>query len=188
MRRWLIFVLGVIVGQWLAFGAMESPAGYHVRAQRAWEHRDYLGAMRLWSHAVSLQPGDPTFQYFRGQALARLGLRLYDIDAFQVALLLDPSPALTRQVFDVLNRLNRNQATAQETSVPLEHGLGVWIAAVTVNDTHTGRFLVDTGSSVTVLSPGLAAMVGIIGGRDGGTPVELQTLGGKTAGPSATAT
>jgi hypothetical protein len=70
LRRWLIFVLGIIVGQWLAFGAMESPAGYHVRAQQAWEHRDYLGAMRLWSHAVSLQPGDPTFQYFRGTALA----------------------------------------------------------------------------------------------------------------------
>ena len=107
MRRWLIFVLGIIVGQWLAFGAMESPAGYHVRAQHAWESRDYLGAMRLWSHAVSLQPGDPTFQYFRGTALARLGLRLSAIDAFQVALMLDPSPALSRQVFDELSRLNR---------------------------------------------------------------------------------
>src|SRR5678815_508664 len=83
MRRWLIFALGVIVGQWLAYGAMESPAGYHTRAQRAWEGRDYLGAMRLWSHAVSLQPSDPTFQYLRGTALARLGMRLSAIDAFQ---------------------------------------------------------------------------------------------------------
>jgi Aspartyl protease len=189
MRRWLIFVLGIIVGQWLAYGAMESPAGYHVRAQRAWEHRDYLEAMRLWSHAVSLQPNDPTFQYLRGTALARLGMRLSAIDAFQVTLLLDPSPALTRHVFDELSRLNRPPgATVQETSVPLEHGMGVWIASVTVNETHTGRFLVDTGSSVTVLSPTLAALAGIIGGRDGGSLVELQTLGGKTGGPSATAT
>jgi len=189
MRRWLVFVLGIIVGQWLAFGAMESPAGYHVRAQHAWEHRDYLEAMRLWSHAVSLQPGDPTFQYLRGTALAKLGLRMSAIDAFQVTLLLDPSPTLTRSVFDELNQLNRPSATTvQETAVPLEHGLGVWIAAVTVNDARTGRFLVDTGSSVTVLSPALAAGVGITGGSDGGSPVELQTLGGKTAGPSAIAT
>ncbi len=187
MRRWLIFALGVIVGQWLAYGAMESPAGYHTRAQQAWEGRDYLGAMRLWSHAVSLQPSDPTFQYLRGTALARLGMRLSAIDAFQVTLLLDPSPALTRHVFDELSRLNRPPgATVQETSVPLEHGMGVWIASVTVNEAHTGRFLVDTGSSVTVLSPALAATAGIVGGRDGGSPVELQTLGGKTAGPSAT--
>ena len=60
--------------------------------------------------------------------------------------------------------------------------MGVWIASVTVNEAHTGRFLVDTGSSVTVLSPALAATAGIVGGRDGGSPVELQTLGGKTAG------
>ena len=166
MRRWLIFALGVIVGQWLAYGAMESPAGYHTRAQRAWEGRDYLGAMRLWSHAVSLQPSDPTFQYLRGTALARLGMRLSAIDAFQVTLLLDPSPALTRQIFDELSRLNRPPgATVQETSVPLEHGMGVWIASVTVNEAHTGRFLVDTGSSVTVLSPALAATAGIVGGR-----------------------
>src|SRR5207245_9736453 len=48
----------------------------------------------------------------------------------------------------------------------------------------TGRCLVDTGSSVTVISPTLAADLGINGGLDG-TPVELQTLGGRTAGSPA---
>ena len=75
---------------------------------------------------------------------------------------------------------------ARETTVPLEHGLGVWTAQVVVNDNHLARFLVDTGSSVTVVSPRLAAAAGIAG-TAGGSPVELHTLGGRTVGPSATA-
>src|SRR4030095_7679845 len=129
MRRWLIFALGVIVGQWLAYGAMESPAGYHTRAQRAWEGRDYLGAMRLWSHAVSLQPSDPTFQYLRGTALARLGMRLSAIDAFQVTLLLDPSPALTRHVFAELSQLHRPPAATAHPGRPSRRRACRWSTA-----------------------------------------------------------
>ena len=87
MRRVLTFVLGVVIGQWLVFGAVASPADYHIRAQRAWQARDYLEAMQLWSQAAALQPADPTFHYYRGTALARLGLKLSAIDAFQMALL-----------------------------------------------------------------------------------------------------
>ncbi|HET7341119.1 MAG TPA: aspartyl protease family protein [Methylomirabilota bacterium] len=185
MRRVLTFVLGVIIGQWLVFGEAASPAEYHIRAQRAWKARDYLEAMQLWSQAAGLQPADPTFHYYRGTALARLGLTLSARDAFQMALLLDPPPQLARLILQEIVRLDRKTATTvQETTVPLEHGLGVWIARVVLNDTRTGRFLVDTGSSVTVLSPALAADLGIAGDGDGG-PVELQTLGGRTAGPPA---
>jgi predicted aspartyl protease len=73
---------------------------------------------------------------------------------------------------------------ARETTVPLEQGLGVWTAPVVLNHRHQARFLVDTGSSVTVLSPRLAARAGIAE-RPGGVPVELHTLGGLTAGPTA---
>ena len=184
MRRLLTFVLGVIIGQWLVFGAIASPADYHIRAQRAWQARDYLEAMQLWSQAAALQPADPTFHYYRGTALARLGLKLSAIDAFQMALLLEPPPQLARLVLQEMARLNQAGVTVQETTVPLEHGLGVWIARVILNDSRTGRFLVDTGSSVTVLSPALAADLGIAGGPDG-SPVELQTLGGRTAGAPA---
>ena len=187
MRRTLTFVLGIIIGQWLAFGAIESPADYHTRAQRAWQGHDYLEAMQLWSQAVALQPAEPSFHYLRGTALARLGLKLSALDAFQMTLLLGPPPALARQTMDEIARLNQAPGTqARETTVPLEHGLGVWIAHVTVNETRTGRFLVDTGSSVTVLSPALAAELGIVAGP-GGSPVELYTLGGRTAGQAATA-
>jgi predicted aspartyl protease len=184
MRRVLTFVLGVMIGQWLVFGAAASPAEYHLRAQRAMEARDYLEAMQLWSQAAALQPSEPTFHYYRGTALARLGLKVSAIDAFQMALLLEPPARLARLVLQEMARLNQSGVTVQETTVPLEHGLGVWIARVVVNDSRTGRFLVDTGSSVTVLSPTLAADVGIAGGA-ASTPVELQTLGGRTAGPPA---
>jgi len=182
----LTFVLGVIIGQWLVFGAVASPADYHIRAQRAMQAHDYLEAMQLWSQAAALQPAEPSFHYHRGLALLRLGLKLSALDAFQVALLLEPPPPLARLVLQEMARLQQPAVvTAQETTVPLEHGLGVWIARVVLNGSHTGRFLVDTGSSVTVLSPTLAADLGIARGPDG-TPVELQTLGGRTAGAPAT--
>jgi hypothetical protein len=189
VRGILTFVLGVVIGQWLAFGAALSPADYHVRAQRAWHGHDYLEAMQLWSHAVALQPAEPNFHYLRGTALARLGLKLSALDAFQMALLLGPPPALARRALDGIARLNQAPGTAmpRETTVPLEHGLGVWIAQVVINDSRTGRFLVDTGSSVTVISPGLAADLGIAAGA-GVAPVELYTLGGRTAGRAAVAT
>jgi len=54
MRRVLTFVLGVIIGQWLVFGAQASPAEYHIRAQRAMQAHDYLEAMQLWRQAAAL--------------------------------------------------------------------------------------------------------------------------------------
>jgi aspartyl protease len=186
VKRVLTFVLGVVIGQWLVFGAAASPAEYHIRAQRAMQARDYLEAMQLWSQAIALQPAEPLFHYYRGVALGRLGLRLSAIDAFQMALLLEPPPPLARQILQEVARINQpGSPTVQQTTVPLEHGLGVWITRVVLNGTRTGRFLVDTGSSVTVLSPALAADLGIAGGPEGSAPIELQTLGGRTAGAPA---
>jgi predicted aspartyl protease len=186
VRRILTFVLGVLIGQWLVFGPLASPADYHIRAQRAWRGQDYLEAMQLWSHAVALQPADPNVHYLRGTALARLGLKISALDAFQMALLLEPPPELSQRILADIARLHQRPGTAaRETTVPLEHGLGVWIVQVVLNEARTGRFLMDTGSSVTVVSPRLAAELGVAG--DGsGAPVELHTLGGRTAGRAAT--
>jgi aspartyl protease family protein len=103
-----------------------------------------------------------------------------------MALLLGPPPALARRTLDEIARLNQAPGQPRETTVPLEHGLGVWVAQVVVNGDRTARFLVDTGSSVTVLSPALAAELGIAAGP-GREPVELYTLGGRTAGQAAVA-
>ena len=185
MRRILVFALGVVIGQWLAFGSTVSPGDYHVRAQRAWHSEDYLEALQLWSQAVARQPSDPNFHYLRGTVLARLGLKISALDAFQMALLLEPAPDLARRILADTARLTQaSGAETRETTVPLEHGLGVWVAPVVLNDSHTARFLVDTGSSVTVVSPRLAANLGVPEGP-GASPVELHTLGGRTAGPAA---
>jgi aspartyl protease family protein len=55
------------------------------------------------------------------------------------------------------------------------------VAVVTINGTHEGRFLIDTGSSVTIVSPAAAAMLGLTL-TPADDSIELQTLAGKTAG------
>lgn len=184
VKRVLTFVIGVFVGQWLVFGSVSSPADFHSRALKAYESRDYVEAMRLWSHAVSLQPDNPTFHYLRGKALAGLGLRLSAADAYQMTLFLEPSQDVARQALEGLARLNGAPAGGgRETTVPLEPGFGVWITSVVLNGVHTGRFLVDTGSSVIVVAPAVAASLGVKPADR--QSVELQTLGGRTAGAAA---
>src|SRR5437763_3394829 len=126
MRRILGFLAGVLVGQWLVFGGALSPAALHIRASAAWVHRDYPEALRLWSQAVSLQPGNAELHYLRGQALAAMGLRASAADAFQVTLLLDPNSGVAREAMDGLAGLQPASSDGQVT-VPLESGLGVWI-------------------------------------------------------------
>ena len=182
MRRVLGFLAGVLVGQWLVFGGTLSPADLHIRASSAWEQRDYPEALRLWSQAVSLQPGNAELHYLRGRALAALGLRASAADAFQVTLLLDPQSSVASDARDGLAKL---QPTAGEGQVvvPLESGLGVWIVTAVVNG-HRGRFLLDTGSSVVVVGPTLASAARL-SPAPGHEAIELQTLGGRTRGPSA---
>ena len=92
------------------------------------------------------------------------------------------SPGLAREALNGLASLHPVQGDGQVV-VPLESGLGVWIVPVLVNG-HRGRFLLDTGASVVVVGPALAAAAGLkpVPGREG---IELQTLGGRTRGPSA---
>jgi len=74
------------------------------------------------------------------------------------------------------------RADTSATVVPLEEARGVWIVPVTLNGVHEARFLLDTGSSVTLVSPRLAAR--LPGGLPARDAVELQTLTGLTTGPA----
>src|SRR6266850_1015146 len=114
------------------------------RASAAWKQRDYPEALRLWSQAVSLQPGNAELHYLRGRALAALGLRASAADAFPVSLLLEPQSTIAREAIDGLAGLQPAAAGDGEVLVPLESGLGVWIVPALVNG-HRGRFLLDTG-------------------------------------------
>lgn len=183
MRRIFGFLAGVVVGQWLVFGSTLSPADLHSRAAAAYERRDFVEALRLWSQAVSLQPAEARFHYLRGQALANLGMRTSAADAFQVSLLLEPSSDVARDAIAGLAGLASVTAPDGDVLVGLEPGVGVWIVPIVINGVHQGRFLLDTGSSVVVVSPAFAASIPLADSRDA---VELQTLGGRTRGPAST--
>ena len=185
MRRCLVLIVGIFIGQWLSFGALESPTSADRLAGEAWRRRDWPEAARQWSRAVSLQPDNAYFNYMRAAALARLGHRHAAADAFQLALLLGPEDALAARIRNDLATLTFHTGDEREgeTTATLENGRGVWIVAVDVNG-HPGRFLLDTGSSVVVISPGFAARVGArVRSAD---TLELETLGGRARAPWAT--
>jgi clan AA aspartic protease (TIGR02281 family) len=187
VRSWLTLALGVLIGQWLMFGAVESPASLHDLGKAAWDRHDYVEAARLWSRAAALQPDSATLQYLRANALARLGHRLSAAEGYQLALLLEPGPPLAMQVERALADLDAGLSAlpAMTTAIPLEAARGVWVARLLVNRTEPARFLVDTGASVTVLSPRLAAAVGITPPRTS-QRTELETLSGRAGGPMVT--
>ncbi len=186
MQRWLNVAAGVLIGQWLAFSGVPSPAAVHDLGMSAFERHDYAEALRLWSHAVSLQPDNASFHYLRAEALAHLGQRQSAADAYRLALLLDPAPPLGRLAQQGLAELHGRERTGPDTesTVVLEPDRGVWVVAVTVNGSQRARFLLDTGASVTLISAALAKGAGIQPGSD---PFELATLGGPTAGQPAVA-
>ena len=186
MRRIFGFLAGVVVGQWLVFGSALSPADLHSRAAAAYDRRDYVEALRLWSQAVALQPAEARFHYLRGQALAHLGMRTSAADAFQVSLLLEPSSEVARDAIAGLAGLASVTAPDGDVLVGMEQGVGVWIVPIVINGVHQGRFLLDTGSSVVVVAPAFAASIPLTGGDR--EAVELQTLGGRTRGAAATVT
>ena len=185
MQRWVTLAVGAIIGQWLAFGGAPSPAAVHDLGMTAFEQRDYAQALRHWSHAVSLQPDNPSFHYLRARALARLGQPQSAADAYRLALLLEPTADVSRLAQQGLAELRTERnAPDSETVVSLDPDRGVWIVPVMINSTHRGRFLLDTGASVTLISPAIAKAAGI---RPGPDALELATLGGPTAGPPAVA-
>jgi len=185
VRRVLTLVAGVLIGQWLAFTAVSSPAEFLRRGLAAWERHDYADALKFWSQGVALHPDDALLHYRRATALARLGQPRSAADAYRLALLLEPPSRIGALVEEELGRLEREAATVGrgETAVAVEPVRGVWVVRVTLNEDRQARFLVDTGSSVTIVAPALAAALGL--GAAGGA-VELQTLGGSTSGASAT--
>jgi len=182
VRRAVGFVVGVLVGQWLAFAALSSPADFHTLGMRAWERRDYSEAVRVWSHAGALRPDDPLFHYLRGTALARLGFFRSAADAYRLSLLLSPPPAIARLAGQELARLHDGAPGGDrvQSAVPVELGNGVWTAQVVLNGSHRARFLLDTGSSVTIVSPALADALGLRPAAAEG--IALQTLAGQTTG------
>jgi predicted aspartyl protease len=184
VRHLLATAIGVLIGQSLVLGAAPSPAALYTQGMAAAARRDDAEALRIWSRAASLHPDNATFHVRRAEALAGLGHRHSAAEAYRLALRLHPPPALAGLAREGLKRLDTAvaQAGAAETVVPLEAARGVWVVPVLLNGVRAARFLLDTGSSVTLVSPRLG--VEVLGGLPGREIVELQTLSGLTTGPA----
>jgi predicted aspartyl protease len=186
VRQLLTVALGILIGQCLAFGAVPSAADLYSRAMAASARHDDAEALRVWSRAATLHPDNATFHYRRAEALAALGHRQSAAEAYRLALRLDPPYPLAGLVREGLQRLDvaPTRAGAFQTIVPLEEARGVWIVSVILNGSRPARFLVDAGSSVTLVSPALGTTLGL-NGLPARAAVELQTLSGLTMGPPA---
>ena len=185
MRSVISLAVGMLIGQWLVFSGTTSPASVRTLGMLALERHDYAEAARIWSHAVTLEPDNATYHYLRGTALARLGHDSSAVDAYRQALLLEPPDAVAQGAMQGLRDLlaARAATTGSDAVVPLEASRGVWIAHVVLNGRQAGRFLVDTGASVTLVSPALARALELRPAGDQTT--QLQTVAGNTVGSTA---
>ena len=71
----------------------------------------------------------------------------------------------------------------QEVAIPIESALGVWVVEAALNGGPPSRFLVDTGSSVVIVAPRVAAAAGVTASPRA-PRIELQTVAGRSSGPA----
>jgi len=158
----------------------------------AYSRGDFAAAERLFSQAVTRAPHDPLLHYHRGVALMRLSRWQEASAAFETVLRLNPPSdlaATARQGIQSLAPFLRAAApaNAREIAVTLHRARGNWFAEVRLNDTRTARLVVDTGAALCVVSPEVAADLGVHPGPRA-EMVPMQVVGGVTAGPRVSLT
>jgi aspartyl protease family protein len=174
----------VLLGSTSAGAADPGEAG-----KAAYARGDYAGAEQSLSTAIAKAPNDPLLRYYRGAALTKLGRWNEAIEEYERVLQLRPSEELAsaaraglKTLMPLAGRTAPRVGDADETSISLQRSRGGWIADVVVNDGRNARFLVDTGASVTAISPELAEELGIKPERPVRT-LRFQGIGGKASGP-----
>ena len=185
-RRSLLLLPLVLVG---LLGA--GPGDLNEAGKSAYQRGDYVEAERLFTQALARTPNDPLLHYHRGAALTRLGRIREATTAYETALRLDPPPAVAAAARDGLRAIgalgapSRPRRTAEETVIGLKRVPGGWLTEVVINGAWTGSLLLDTGASVTLISPAVARAAGVTFGPD--TPMgEVQGIAGRTRGPIVT--
>ncbi len=186
-------ILGPLVGSILAMTVGAAASDLDDAGKAAYSRSDYLAAERLFNRALGQAPHDPLLHYHRGVTLMRLSRWREASAAFEAVLRLNPPADLAatarqgiRSLAPLLREAAPRNARGEETTlVPLRHARGNWFAEVRLNDTRTARFVVDTGASLCVVSPEVAADLGV---RPGPRPemVPMQVVGGITAGARVT--
>jgi len=172
----------------LAIGA--SHADFDSAGRSAYARGDYAGAERAFSEAINRAPADALLRYHRAGALTQLGRWNEAVEEYERVLRLGPAEQValaTKGALKTLLPLTRKPAPnvggdRDVSTIRLDRSRGGWIADVIVNDSRRARFLVDTGASVTVLSPDLADALGIAA-TPRGRVMRLQTIAGETEAP-----
>jgi clan AA aspartic protease (TIGR02281 family) len=154
----------------------------------AYTKGDFAAAERLFRQALVKAPDEPLLHYHQGITLMRLSRWHEASAAFEAALRLNPPREVEsaaregiRSLGPLLRQPTARGPASDETAVTLQRIEGNWFARVRLNDSRTARFLVDTGASTCVISPGLAAALDIRPDRQA-PPVALQTISGLTRG------
>ena len=180
----LLPLLGLI----LAGSVAATVSGLNEAGKAAYAKGDYTAAERLFGQALAQAPDEPLLHYHQGITLMRLSRWREASAAFEAALRLNPPEdvaAAAREGIRSLGPLLRQPAARgsapDETTVTLQRIGGNWFAQVRLNDARTARFLVDTGASTCVISPGLATALDIHPDRQA-QPVPLETISGLTRG------
>jgi clan AA aspartic protease (TIGR02281 family) len=183
-RALLLGLLGLI----LAGSVAATVSGLNEAGKAAYAKGDYTAAERLFSQALAQAPDEPLLHYHQGITLMRLSRWREASAAFEAALRLNPPEDVAAAAREGIRSLapHLRQPAARgpapdETTVTLQRIGGNWFAQVRLNDARTARFLVDTGASTCVISPGLATALDIHPDRQA-PPVQLQTISGLTRG------
>jgi clan AA aspartic protease (TIGR02281 family) len=170
-----------------------GPGDLNEAGRSAYQRGNYAEAERLFSEALARTPNDPLLHYHRGAALTRLGRIREASAAYETALRLDPPPAVAAAARDGLRAIGalgtapRPRRPPEESVIALTRVPGGWLTEVVINGAWTGPLLLDTGASVTLISPAVARAAGLTFGPD--TPVgEVQGIAGRTRGPVVTLT
>ena len=152
----------------------------------AYGRGDFAAADGLFSQAIARNPRDPLLRYHRAITLTRLERWREAAQEFEVTLRLNPPQnvaVLARQGLQGLAPLLSRPRVADEgIAVPLVSVGGVWLTEVVLNDARRAHFLVDTGATLCVLSPGLAEAVGVRPSPDARI-IRILTGNGPVSGP-----
>lgn len=194
-RAWMTLRLMVLVLA-MVFGArgagavtIEDP---NEAGKAAYARGDYTMAERLFAQAIKRQPREPLFHYHRAIALTRLERWREAVQAYEATLALKPPADLAAAATDGMQTLAPllkgrpvrpvPSAEGDVITVPLRRAGGVWWVEVTLNDSRTTWFMIDTGATWCTLSPELADLLDIRPAADART-ANLQTANGRTSGP-----